>query len=98
MTASSGHTMASAAHGSVVRGVGQFGDQRARVAELDAGADAEAVGQPLAEPALHALGGHQHQFGGERVGQRLREQCAQTVGELIRPLRAVQVQGHRRSA
>mgnify|MGYP002650376743 CR=1 FL=1 len=41
----------------------------------------QAVGEPLGEPALHALGRHQHQLLGERVGQRFGEQRTQPGGQ-----------------
>ena len=77
---------------------GQLGQQGARVAELDACAHPEPVGQPLTEPALDTLGGHQHQLGGERIGHRLGEHRCQAIGEHIGALGTVQVQGHRRPA
>ena len=85
----------------VVGGAGDFGDQRAWVPELDARAHpvrartaTEDVRQPLAEPPLDAARGNQDQLRGERVGERLREERAETVGQKIRSFSAVQMQGH----
>ncbi len=62
----------------LVGGAGDLRDERAWVAECDAGADAvgglaaaEDVRQPLAQPPLHAARRDQHQLLGERVGQRV---------------------------
>ena len=102
MTSSSGQTIASGDHGSSSIGAGDLGDQRPRVAERDAGADAvlavaaaEDVGQPLAQPALDALGGDDDEFLGEGVGQRIGQQGTEAVGEQIGALSAVEVQCHR---
>ena len=87
----------------VVAGAGQLGDQRPREPELDAGADAvtgalgggaEPVGQPLAQPPLHAASRHEHQLGCERVLQRRRQQLAEGVGEQVGPRGAVEVEHH----
>ncbi len=58
-------------------------------------AAAEDVRQPLAQPALDALGRDDDELLGERVGQRIGEQGAEAVGEEVGALGAVQVQGHR---
>ncbi|KMO84218.1 hypothetical protein MCHUDSM44219_00810 [Mycolicibacterium chubuense] len=76
--------------GVVVGGVGQFGDQRARVAERDAGAHsvltvaaAQDVGEPLTQPALGAARRDQHEVLGERVGGWNGQHRAQAVGEEV---------------
>ncbi len=67
--------------GVVVDGAGDLGDQRGGGAEhhpcahpIGAVAAAEHMGEPLAQPPLHAARRHQHQFLGERVGQRIGQQ------------------------
>ena len=55
-------------------------------------AAAEDVRQPLAQPALDALGGDDDQFLGERVGQGVGQQGAEAVGEEVGSFSAVQVQ------
>ena len=79
-----------------VVGAGDLGDQRARVAERDACADAvlsrpaaEDVRQPLAQPPLDALGRDDDELLGERVGQGIGEKRAEAVGQEIGSLRAV---------
>src|SRR3954469_8049712 len=87
-----------------VVGAGDLGDQRARVAERDACADAvlsgstaEDVRQPLAQPPLDALGRDDDELLGERVGQRIGEKRTEAIGQEIGSLRAVEMQGHRAS-
>ncbi len=79
-----------------------LGDQRARVAEGDAcadavraGAAAQEVAQPLTQPALDALGGDDDDLFGERIVQRVGEQGTQAVGEKVGAFSAVKVQAHR---
>ena len=79
----------------------QLGDQRARVAERDAGADAVVTGpatqdvaQPLTQPTLDALGRDDDQFLGERVGQWIAEQGAESVGEQVGAFRPMDVKRH----
>ena len=87
----------------VVVGAGDLGDQRARVAERDtrahavlAGAAAEDVRQPLAQPALDALGRDDDEFLGERVGQGIGEEGTEAVGEKVGALSTMDVKRHRR--
>ena len=104
MTSSSGHTKASGDHGVVVDGAGDLGDQRARVAERNARADAvlavaatEDVREPLAQPALDALGRHDDELFGERVRQGIGQQRAEAVGEEVGALSTMEVKRHRAS-
>ena len=77
-------------------------DEDPRVEEADARAHAvataragaEAVGEALGQPALDALGRHHHDLLGERVVERLRQQLAEGVGELVGARCAVQVERH----
>ena len=62
----------------VIESLSPFVDQRVRVAKRDAGADpvgavapAEDVREPLAEPPLDAFRGHNDEFLGERIRQRI---------------------------
>ena len=57
------------------------------------GGSAADVREP-ARPPLDAARGNQDQLRGERVGERLREERAETVGQKIRSFSAVQMQGH----
>ena len=41
------------------------------------------MGEPLAQPPLHAARGDQHQFLGERVGQGIGQQRTEPVGEAV---------------
>ena len=82
----------------VVVGPGDLGDERARVAERDACADAvlsgpaaEDVRQPLAQPPLDALGRDDDELLGEGVGQRIGEQGTEAVGQQVGPLSAVEM-------
>ena len=50
--------------------------------------------EPLAEPALHAARRHQYQLLGERVGQRVGQHGAETVGKKIGPFGTVKMEGH----
>ena len=86
----------------LVGGAGDFGDQRVRVAERDAGADAvgtvpaaEDVRQPLAQPPLDTTRGDEHELLGEWVGQRIGQQCAKAVSKQVGALGTVEVEGHR---
>ncbi len=82
--------------------VEQHRDERVGRHEVDARADAvaatrthaEAVRQPLGQPALDAAGGHDHDLAGERVGQRGDQQVREAVGERVGALGGVEVQGH----
>lgn len=86
----------------VVIAAGEHGDQRAWSQEGDAGAHPvlapfdrpEAVGEPLRQPALDALLGHDDHFLREGVRQRARQQLAELVGEGVGALRAVEVKCH----
>ena len=51
--------------------------------------------QPLTQPAFHAARRHQHQFLGERVGQRVGQQGAEPVREQVGALGTVEVKRHR---
>jgi hypothetical protein len=51
--------------------------------------------KPLAQPPLDAAGRHQHQFLGERVGQRAGQQGAEPVGQQIGALGTVEMKRHR---
>ena len=102
MVSSSGQTRRSGSHGVVAVAVDQHRDQRPRVEEPHARADAvaatraraEPVGEPLGQPALHALGRHHHDLLGERVVERGRQQLAEGIGELVGARRAVDPEGH----
>ena len=82
--------------------VEQHRDERVGRHEVDARAHAvaaarahaEAVRQPLGQPALDPAGGHDHHLAGERVGERGDQQVRQAVGERVGALGGVQVQGH----
>jgi hypothetical protein len=39
------------------------------------------MGQPLAQPAFDAARGHEDEFFGEGVGQRVSQHCAQPVSK-----------------
>jgi hypothetical protein len=81
----------------------QHRDQRSGVEEPDARADAvptarpgpKAVGEPLGQPPLDALGRDHHDLLGERVVEGCRHQLTEGVGELVGARCAVQVEGHR---
>ena len=53
------------------------------------------MGEPLAEPALDALRGHDDEFLGERIGEGVSQQGAEPVGEEIGALGTVEVKCHR---
>ena len=55
---------------------------------------AEAVGEALREPALHPAGRHGDHVGGEGVRRRRREHVGQRLGQPVRALGAVHVEGH----
>ena len=55
---------------------------------------AEDVAQPLAQPALNALGGDDDQLFGERVRQGGGQQRAKSVGEEIGALSTMKVKRH----
>ena len=74
--------------GVVVDNPEDLGDQRSGGAENDPGADAvvgiaaaKGVGEPLAEPALHAPLGHEDQLLREGIRLRRRQQGSQPVGK-----------------
>ena len=80
----------------------QHRDQGVGCDEVDSGADAvtaaradaEAVRQPLGQPALHAARRHHHDLAGERIGQGSDQQVGQAVGQRIGALGGVEVHGH----
>ncbi len=57
-------------------------------------ASSEHVGEPLAQPALHAPCGDQHQFLGERVGQGIGQQRTEPVGEEVGAISTMEVERH----
>src|SRR5699024_5825725 len=80
----------------VVACAGDLGDQRARIAEGDARADAvlagaaaEDVRQTLAQPSLDAFGRNDDELVGEGVGQGIGQQGAEPVGEEVCELRSM---------
>ena len=85
----------------LVAGAGDLTDQGGRRTEDDtrahpvgARAGAEAVREPLGQPALHPAGGHDHKVFGERVRGRAGQQFPQPVREDVGAFRAVDVQAH----
>ena len=85
----------------VVRRSGDLGDERAWVAEGDAGADAvlpvtaaEDVRQPLAQPPLDALRRDDDDLFGEGIVKRVGEEGAEAVGQEVGPFGTVDVKGH----
>ena len=55
---------------------------------------AQAVGESLGEPPLHAAGGHDDDLTRERVGEGGGQQVREAVGERVGALGGVEVQGH----
>ncbi len=85
----------------VVGRSGDLGDERARVAEGDAGADAvlpvpaaEDVRQPLAQPPLDALRRDDDELFGEGVVKRVGEEGTEAVGQEVGSFSTVEVQAH----
>ena len=101
MTSSSGQTRLSGCHGSSSVGSGDLGDERARVAERDAGADAvlpapaaEDVRQPLAQPPLDALRRDDDELFGEGIVKRVGEEGTEAVGQEVGSFGTVDMQAH----
>ena len=86
----------------VLVAAGEHRDERAGTKELHSRADpvsasaggAEPVREPLRQPPLDALLGHDDDLPGEGVRQRARQQLAELVGEDVGPLCAVEVKSH----
>ena len=102
MTSSSGHVMASGDQGSsstvpVISAINEPGlrNDNARAHTVAAAAAPEDMREPLAEPPLDAARRHQHQFLGERVGQRVGQQGAEPVGQQVCAFGTVKMNPHR---
>ncbi len=55
-------------------------------------AGAEAMGEPLGQPALHTAGRYGHDLGRHRIRKGLGQDVAEDLDQSVRPLRAVYVQ------